>query len=197
MNFKASERTLDWVIGWGIRRNKMEKQLVYLAIPYTHADPEVREQRFQTVNKVAGDLINKGEYIYSPISHCHPISLVCDLPKEWEYWDGYCRACLSCCKKMYVLMLDGWKESTGVQAEIKIAEELGIEVEYIEGEEKAGVASDAIEKLATHCVCEDNEFNFDKGMCMSCGLPSEELCSDVVKDKINEIIDHLNKQKGK
>lgn len=110
--------------------------LVYLAVPYTDEDPEVREYRFQAVNKVAGELIQKGEFVYSPISHCHPIALLCDLPKDWEYWDKYCRATLSCCHKMYVLMLDGWKESTGVTAEIKIAEEMGIEIEYIEMEKE-------------------------------------------------------------
>ena len=114
----------------------MEKQLVYLAVPYTHEDPEIREKRFQAVNKVAGELIQKGEFVYSPISHCHPIALLCSLPKEWEYWDEYCRVCLNCCKKMYVLMMDGWKESTGVKAEIKIAEEMGIEIEYMEYKEE-------------------------------------------------------------
>ena len=32
---------------------------------------------------------------------------------------------------LMVLMLDGWVESVGVQAEIKIAKELGIPVQYI------------------------------------------------------------------
>jgi len=113
----------------------MEKQLVYLAVPYTHGSETVMEERFNAVNIVAGKLIERGEFVYSPISHCHPIALVSNLPRDWEYWDGYCRACLSCCKKMYVLMIDGWEESTGVQAEIKVAEEMGIEIEYIDYED--------------------------------------------------------------
>jgi len=110
----------------------MENKLVYLAVPYTHEDPNVRQLRFEMVNKVAGVLINRGEYIYSPISHCHSIALVEDLPKEWEYWELYCRAFMRCCGKMYVLMIDGWKESIGVQAEIKIANEMGIDIIYLD-----------------------------------------------------------------
>jgi len=109
----------------------MENKLVYLAVPYSHNEEAVREKRFEMVNKVAGKLINRGEYIYSPISHCHPIALVEDLPKDWEYWEGYCRAFMNCCGKMYVLMIDGWTESTGVRAEIKIAQELGIEIVHV------------------------------------------------------------------
>ncbi len=109
-----------------------EKKLVYLAVPYTHKDPKIMEERFQIVNKIAGGLINKGEIVFSPISHCHPIALVCDLPKDWQYWNTFCRAYMSCCCEMYVVMLDGWKESIGIQAEIKIAEEMGIEIKYLE-----------------------------------------------------------------
>ncbi|MBU1783170.1 DUF4406 domain-containing protein, partial [Patescibacteria group bacterium] len=36
-----------------------------------------------------------------------------------------------CCYKLYVLKLDGWEESVGVQAEIKMAKELDLEIEYL------------------------------------------------------------------
>ena len=108
------------------------KKLAYLATPYTSNDPVVKEERFQRVNRVAAKLMAKGEYIFSPISHTHPIAVVGDLPGNWEYWDGFDRAILDCCYKLYVLKLDGWHESTGVQAEIKIAAELGLEIEYLD-----------------------------------------------------------------
>ena len=118
-----------------IERYIMERTLVYLATPYSHKDWDVRERRFEKVNQVAGELLTRGEIIFSPISHTHPIAKVCDLPKDWEYWDGLCRAYMACCYKMYVLMIDGWKESVGVQAEIKIAEEAGMEIVYIKYED--------------------------------------------------------------
>ncbi len=74
----------------------------------------------------------RGIHVFSPISHTHPIACVGDLPKSWEFWEAYDRVILAACCKVMVLMLDGWKESVGVQTEIKIAQELGLPVEYIE-----------------------------------------------------------------
>jgi len=113
--------------------NSMNKEeLIYLACPYSHNDPKVREERFHQVNKVASGLMSEGYYILSPISHTHPIALSGKLPLGWEYWEGYDTLLIKSCKCVLVLQLDGWKESKGVQAEIKIAEKLGIPVEYID-----------------------------------------------------------------
>lgn len=107
------------------------KKLTYLACPYSHPDPDVRERRFRAVNKAAGVLMKKGMLVFSPISHTHPIAVDCDLPKGWDFWHQYDRAFIEASERMFVLMLDGWQQSIGVAAEIKIAEELGIPVEYI------------------------------------------------------------------
>lgn len=108
------------------------KTLVYLATPYSDPDPKVRLRRFETVNKVAARLMRDGVHIFSPISHTHPIAEAGGLPLDWEFWQGYDRAILAACVRMSVLMQPGWKESVGVQAEIKSAKELGIAVEYLE-----------------------------------------------------------------
>ena len=73
----------------------------------------------------------RGEVVFSPFSHTLPIAEQCELPKGWEYWNKYDRAMLSQCVKVYVLTIDGWMESVGVAAELKIANELGLPVEYI------------------------------------------------------------------
>lgn len=105
--------------------------LAYLAVPYQHVDRSVMVERFNTVNCVAARLMAEGRYIFSPISHTHPIAECGDLPRGWEYWHGYDRAMLSCCSTLIVLRLPGWDESIGVQAEIRIAQELGLAIEYI------------------------------------------------------------------
>lgn len=110
-------------------------ELIYLACPYTHKDPKVMEERFRAVSKLAAAFMSEGFYIFSPISHTHPIAIEGDLPRGWEYWEGYDRTIIKACKGLWVFKLPGWKQSTGVQAEIKIAEELGIPVEYIEYED--------------------------------------------------------------
>lgn len=108
--------------------------LIYLAVPYSHPDSEVRKIRFQKVNVVAAKLMKAGHHIYSPISHTHPIALAGDLPTGWEYWSAYDRALLNVCKKIIVLKLEGWETSKGVTAELNIAKELGLEIEFIEDE---------------------------------------------------------------
>lgn len=110
----------------------MKKELIYLACPYTHANHDVMVSRFNAVNAVAAKLMAQGMYIFSPISHTHPIAEVGGLPRGWDYWEGYDRKILKFCDRIIVLKLDGWDISTGVQAEIKIGQEFGIPVEYME-----------------------------------------------------------------
>lgn len=106
--------------------------LVYLATPYSHPNAEIREWRFRRVNKVAARLMSEGLHVFSPISHTHPIAEVGDLPKGWEYWEEYDRTILASCVKMIVFRQEGWNTSVGVQAEIAIAKELGLPIEYVD-----------------------------------------------------------------
>lgn len=109
-----------------------ERPLIYLASPYTHKDPKVAEERFHKINRAAAKLMNEGHNVFSPISMCHPISMAHDLPTTWEFWKSLDYAFLSCSYKLVVLKLDGYKESVGVNAEIKIAKEMGIVIEEME-----------------------------------------------------------------
>lgn len=108
------------------------KPLTYLACPYTHAEPAVRQQRFEAANKAAGVLTERGLVVFSPISHSHPIALAHTLPTHWEFWEAIDRAYLSVCRELYVLAIDGWRESRGVQAEIGIAADFGLPVWFID-----------------------------------------------------------------
>lgn len=111
----------------------MNKPLIYLACPYSHSDPQVRIERFESANRAAAYLMCQGHKVFSPISHTHPIAVSPEgeLPKGWEFWHEFDRAFLEYSYKIIVLCIDGWKESVGVQGELKIAEELGLEVEYM------------------------------------------------------------------
>ena len=96
-------------------------KLVYLAVPYSDPDPSVRERRFQAANEAAGILMRAGLYVYSPISHSHPIAIAGGLPLDWDYREGYDREILSHCGALVVLEIAGWRESTGVTGELKIS----------------------------------------------------------------------------
>ena len=113
--------------------------MIYLAVPYTHDDPQIRLDRFNAANAMAARLMCLGQNIFSPISHSHPIveSMICrnnmnDKLYTWQYWKQYDFEMMRMCDGMYVLMLDGWKESVGVKAEIEYAKELELRVEYLD-----------------------------------------------------------------
>lgn len=108
--------------------------MIYLACPYSHPNPKVRHWRFKKANKAACSLMQRKLHVFSPISHCHPIALEGDLPLGWQDWAEYDYEMLSHCSELIVLMLDGWKESEGVQAEIEIAKTLGLDILYWGGE---------------------------------------------------------------
>lgn len=123
------------------------KKLIYLASPYSHPDEAVRLERFEAVNRAAGNLMREGKLVFSPISHTHPIALAGDLPLGWEFWEAFDRAFIEQSQALYVLMLPGWQESTGVRAEIGIAEQLGIPICYWKPVGKGLVGADLAETL--------------------------------------------------
>ncbi len=106
-------------------------KLYYLATPYSHPDPLVRESRFDMACRVSGFLMAQGLNVFSPIAHTHPIACRCDLPKDFDFWEKYDRCILSRCTDVLLVMADGWMESRGVQAERLIAHELKIRKHYV------------------------------------------------------------------
>lgn len=104
---------------------------IYLACPYSHDDPKVREERFKLVNCTAGILMQEGNVVFSPISHTHPIAEAGNLPKGWGFWREQDLPFIAWCDELHVLMLNGWAESNGVTTEILLATATGKKIEYI------------------------------------------------------------------
>lgn len=113
------------------REERQARPLIYLACPYSHEFRSVRVARFHAANAAAAKLMGEGHYVFSPISHTHPIAEAGGLPLGWEFWEGFDRAFLSISYRLIVLTVDGWADSAGVRAEIAIAAEISIAVEYM------------------------------------------------------------------
>lgn len=107
--------------------------MIYLAAPYSHPDPDVRVARFNAINAQAAAMMQRGEMVFSPISHSHPIAMAGTLPEGWDYWQAVDEFWLSKCDGLVVLMLEGWGSSVGVQNEIHLAKLLGLWIDYVEG----------------------------------------------------------------
>ena len=107
-------------------------EIIYLASPYSHTDPNVTHRRFQAAAKAAAKLMREGYIVFSPIAHSHPVSHFLGNGLDHDFWLRQDLEFLKIAKKVVVLMLPGWQESRGVGAEVRIAGELGIPVEYME-----------------------------------------------------------------
>lgn len=104
--------------------------MIYLASPYSHPDPAVRESRFLVACKAAAAIMRQGKLVFSPIAHSHPIAMAGDLPKGWAYWERLDHAMVAVCSEVVVLTIDGWKESRGIAGELAIARELCLPIRY-------------------------------------------------------------------
>lgn len=106
---------------------------IYLAIPYSKVDKELA---YKVANIVATRLIGEGNIVFSPITHSHPL-VEYGLPQSWEFWQSQDRAFLEWADEVHVIILgkqgmEYIEQSTGVQGELQIANELNLPIKYIE-----------------------------------------------------------------
>lgn len=102
---------------------------IYLASPYSHERPEVREQRYRAVCIAAGQLLEAGHFAYSPIAHSHGIAVHGQLSGGFDFWQSFDLDMLeNWSEVLIVLMLIGWDQSTGVKAEKQRAQELAMPI---------------------------------------------------------------------
>lgn len=101
--------------------------MIYLASPYSHPDPAVREHRFQQACRAAAALLRAGILTFSPVAHSVPIAN-CGLPTTWDFWRQVDVEYLRHCDALVLLRLPGWERSVGVRAEIALARQWGMPV---------------------------------------------------------------------
>ena len=109
-------------------------RLLYLASPYSHPDPSVKDQRFREACRVAGNMMKRGDVVFAPIPHSHSIEQCFSDGKAegGEFWLRQDFAVLRHCAELVVLMLPGWDASKGVAAEIDFANTINLPIRYID-----------------------------------------------------------------
>lgn len=112
------------------------KAMLYLASPYSNEEPTIQCFRFETAAMAVGMLmrLRKTPMVYSPIVHCHPVAASLELPGHVDFWWEHNKFMLDQATGMAVLKLDGWKESKGVQREIKYVIDK-IKIEFLDWQE--------------------------------------------------------------
>lgn len=103
---------------------------IYLASPYSHADPAIREARYRAAVKYVAKLSRAGVTVYSPVVHYHCVAADHKLPTDAAFWRRHNGRMLFAAHELRILRLDGWRESKGVAQELEWARGIEIPVTY-------------------------------------------------------------------
>lgn len=96
--------------------------LAYLATPYSHPDPVVRERRYEEACRAARVIAMNRRYVaYSPVVYWHPIAVKYKLPTDAVFWATQNFGMMYAANVIIVVTFDGWQESKGVAMEIDFA----------------------------------------------------------------------------
>lgn len=106
-------------------------EYVYLASPYSAQERAIRQMRYEAARRACAWLLRRRQWTYSPIVHCHDIAETEGLPTDFEFWQDYNKCMLYFARAIYVLCIDGWRESTGVKGEMLYAAEQAIRIRYV------------------------------------------------------------------
>ena len=103
--------------------------MIYLCTPYTHERPEVMAIRKKVVTLLELEMLDCGLVPYNPIRCMTDDYIVKRLPAGFDVYQ-YDLNILRRCQAMVVVMIDGWRESKGVNLEVRFANDHDIPVTY-------------------------------------------------------------------
>lgn len=112
---------------------KNRAELVYVSCAFMESDVNIRKLRIDLASRFCAQKMREGVVVFCPLIHNYCI-LQHGLPVGWDYWEKFNKELLVRSNKLYVLKLEGWEKSLGVQAEISLARKLQIPIEYHEFE---------------------------------------------------------------
>ena len=120
----------------------------YLASPYS-GTPREQFVRYNQVNKATAQLLNRRIPTYSPIVHCHPMSINHGLPGDAEFWLWFDKTMITQSNTFAILTLSQWEKSKGIWGEFQIAQELGRPIVFysFKGDEVEQINDEAVPGL--------------------------------------------------
>lgn len=111
--------------------NTNSNELIYVSCAFGQDDPHVREKRIDLVSRFCAEKMREGIIVFCPLIHNYYI-LRYGLPIGWSYWEKFNTQLLKRCDRLFVLKLEGWERSEGIQAEVTLARKFNIPIEYHE-----------------------------------------------------------------
>ena len=105
--------------------------MIYLASPYSHPDPVVREQRYVEACRATAILMRHKLVVFSPIVYSAHLAENWGVGNLHETWYPIDDWVLSRADWMLVLQLDGWIESVGIRHEVEVARQQGVPIDWV------------------------------------------------------------------
>lgn len=104
----------------------------YVASPYSHPNPVVREARYHDVMRAVHFLLHSVPGVhFSPIVYCHPLAIRYTLPTDAGYWQNFNEAIMERADRLYFVRLQGFDESVGCKMELDWAKKNGREYYFL------------------------------------------------------------------
>lgn len=91
---------------------------IYLASPYSNDNTEIRDTRARLVAQAMLEIAQHQVPVYSPITHWHLLAVTNSLPTDHIFWKTQNDALMKGSNEIWVLCIDGWRQSKGVEYEI-------------------------------------------------------------------------------
>lgn len=104
--------------------------MIYLVSPYSHEQESVRHRRFLQARDYTYYALARGVSLFSPIVYGHQFSREYGAGTAHEDWLTFNCDMMDAAECLWVLKLDGWETSRGVQHEIEYAEHNGKPIVY-------------------------------------------------------------------
>ena len=103
----------------------------YLATPYSKWADGL-DAAFREAARVAGEMLKRGEVVYSPIAHTHPIAIEGKIdPLDHSIWLPFDGAMMRAAEGIYVVQMPGWDKSKGIAHEIEAFREMGKPLRFV------------------------------------------------------------------
>jgi hypothetical protein len=84
------------------------------------------EQRFRDACKCAAAMMERDEDVFSPVAHSHSVAVHGNLNGvDHDFWMKRDMPFMAMCDRMYILEIEGWADSKGVDEEIRIFAKAG------------------------------------------------------------------------
>lgn len=111
----------------------------YTATPYSRFAEGINAANREAC-RIAGILIADGINVFSPIAHSHAIAMHSGLdPLDLQMWIEGDKPMMGAAEGLIVVEMDGWRESVGVQHEIKVFQEAAKPIVHLSLEDSGNV----------------------------------------------------------